>query len=303
MATNVNISQFDIRLLHVFVTVVDCGGFSPAQIALNVNQSTLSSHMAALEGRLDMRLCHRGRGGFRITQEGQQVYEAAQRLFRSIDSFRAEVEAMRGRLTGELHIGTVDSVVTNPEFQLSDAIARFKQRHGSVEITQHIATPTEVERAVVEGRYHIGIGGYTKRIAGIEYTPLIRESQHLYCGRGHPLFDLDGDTVELSELADHGYVKRSYTPDTQVPAVEMLNATACAENMEAIAILILSGAFIGFLPDHYAARWVDGGEMKAILPDRMRYESQVELFVRKTAPQTLAAQYMKSDLLRAFGLT
>ena len=61
MRTNVNMSQVDIRLLNVFLTVVDCGGFTPAQIALNVSQSTLSSHMSALEARLDMRLCERGR--------------------------------------------------------------------------------------------------------------------------------------------------------------------------------------------------------------------------------------------------
>ena len=302
MTTNANISQVDIRLLNVFLTVVECGGFTPAQIALNVSQSTLSSHMTTLEARLDMRLCERGRAGFRITQNGSRVYEAAQRLFRSIDSFRSDIEAMRGQLTGELHIGTVDSVVTNPEFALSDAIARFKMRHGDVQIIQHIATPAEIERAVVEGRYHIGIGGYTKRISAIEYTPLVLESQRLYCNKRHPLFERAAETIEMQDLAPHGYVKRPYVPDAHIPSAEMLNATAYAENMEAIAILILSGRFIGFLPDHYAARWVRSGEMKAILPERMRFESQVELIFRKTMPQTLAAQYMKTDLLEAFGL-
>ena len=302
MTINVNISQVDIRLLNVFLTVVECGGFTPAQIALNVSQSTLSSHMSALEARLDMRLCERGRGGFRITQNGRHVYEAAQRLFRSIDSFHSEVEAMRGKVTGELHIGTVDSVVTNPEFALSDAIAQFKKRHGEVRIYQHVAAPAEIERAVVEGRYHLGIGGYTKQISGIEYTPLIKESHHLYCGKRHPLFKRPAGTMKVSDVAPHGYVKRPYIPDAHIPSAEMLNVAAYAENMEAIAILILSGRFIGFLPDHYAAQWFRSGEMKTILPNRMRYESQIELILRKTVPQTLAAQYLKTDLLEAFGL-
>lgn len=302
MTTNVNMSQVDIRLLNVFLTVVDCGGFTPAQIALNVSQSTLSSHMSALEARLDMRLCERGRGGFRITQNGKRVYDAAQRLFRSIDSFHSEVEAMRGKLTGELHIGTVDSVVTNPEFALSDAIARFKMRHGDVRITQHIAPPAEVERAVVEGRFHIGIGGYTNRISAIEYTPLILERHYLYCSSRHPLFERAAGTMKMSEIACHGYVKQSYVPDTHIPSADRLNATAYAENMEAIAILILSGKFMGFLPEHYASRWVGNGELTTILPKRMRYESQIELILRKTVPQTLAAQYLKADLLEAFDL-
>jgi DNA-binding transcriptional LysR family regulator len=288
--------------LNVFLTVVESGGFMPAQLTLNVSQSTLSSHMSALEARLDMRLCERGRSGFRVTQSGQQVYEAAQRLFRSIESFSSEVEAMRGKLTGALHIGTVDSVVTNPEFALSKAIGRFNKRFGEVRINQHIAPPAEVERAVVEGRFHIGIGGYTKRISALEYTPLMLERQRLYCSKRHPLFERAAGTLKMLDIAPYGYVKQPYVSDTHIPSAERLNATAYAENMEAIAILILSGSYIGFLPDHYAAQWYSSGEMRPLLPKRMCYESQIELILRKTVPQPLAAQYLKAELLEAFDL-
>lgn len=302
MTATINVSQVDVRLLRVFSTVVECGGFTPAQVAMNVSQSTISSHMAALEARLDMRLCERGRAGFRITQNGNRVYEAAQRLFRSIDSFSSEVEALRGRLTGELHIATIDSVASNPKFALSSALSRFTQRHGDVQISLHVATPAEIERAIVEGRHHIGIGAYTKRISAIEYTPLLPERQLLHCSRLHPLFDVCTTSIDTSELARHKFVKRPYVPDGHIPSAEFLNAAAYAENMEAIAMLILSGGFIGFLPEHYAARWVNSGEMKTVLPDVMHYETGLELILRKTVPQTLAAQYLKTDLLEAFGL-
>lgn len=303
MMTSINVSQVEVRLLRVFSTVVECGGFTPAQVAMNVSQSTISSQMATLEARLDMRLCERGRSGFRITQNGNRVYEAAQRLFRSIDSFSSEVEALRGRLTGELHIATVDSVATNPKFALSSALTKFTRRHGDVQISLHVATPAEIERAVVEGRHHIGIGGYTKQISAIEYTPLLPESQRLYCSNKHPLFDAGAGEIDESDLARYNFVKRPYVPDGHIPSAEFLNATAYAENMEAIAMLILSGGFIGFLPEHYAARWVASGEMITVLPDRMHYESELELILRKTVPHTLAAQYLKTDLLEAFGLS
>lgn len=302
MTSSINVSQVDVRLLRVFSTVVECGGFTPAQVAMNVSQSTISSHMAALEARLDMRLCERGRAGFRITQNGNRVYEAAQRLFRSIDSFSSEVEALRGRLTGELHIATVDSVASNPKFALSSALTKFTRRHGDVQISLHVATPAEIERAVVEGRHHIGIGGYTKQISAIEYTALMPESQLLYCSNKHPLFDARAGSIRVPDLAHHKFVKRPYVPDGHIPSSEFLNAAAFAENMEATAMLILSGGFIGFLPEHHAARWVGSGEMKAILPRQMHYESGLELILRKTVPQTLAAQYLKTDLLEAFGL-
>ncbi len=301
MTTGINVGQSDLRLLRVFATVVESGGFTPAQLAMNVSQSTISSHMAALEARLGVRLCERGRGGFRVTQNGQRVYEAAQRLFRSIDSFGSEVDALRGKMSGELHIGVVDNVVSNAKFALPDALAKFERRPGDVQLNLHVATPAEIERAVAEGSYHIGIGGYSRQISAIEYTPLLTESQRLYCSNRHPLFDARPNSLDPDSLSRHRFVKRPYVPDGHIPSGDKLRAAAFAENMESIASLILSGEFIGFLPEHYAARWIGTGEMKAVMPEKMRYESQIELLVRKTVPHTLATQYLRADLLEVFG--
>lgn len=302
MAPPLKLSHVDIRLLRVFAAVVDCGGFAPAQVALNVSQSTISVHMATLEARLDMRLCERGRSGFRVTAEGRRVHEAAQSLFRAIDSFGSEVEALRGRLTGELHIGCVDSVVTNPDFALPQALARFEARHGAVQIGLHIAPPAEIERAVIEGRFHIGIGGYTQRLSALDYRPLIAEAQKLYAARGHPLAVMPPPGPAPSDLGAYKFARRSYIPDGAIPHAEHLVTAAQAENMEATAMLILSGAHIGFLPEHYARAWTRTGEMVAILPEAMRFDSTMELITRKTVPQTPAAGYFRADLLTAFGL-
>ena len=51
-----NLAEGDIRLLRVFAKVVEAGGFSAAQISLNVSQSTISTHMMALEQRLGVKL-------------------------------------------------------------------------------------------------------------------------------------------------------------------------------------------------------------------------------------------------------
>lgn len=299
MSGSVNISQADIRLLKIFHTVVECGGFAAAQVELNVGQSTISSHMASLEMRLGMRLCERGRAGFRLTEEGRQIYESAQRLFRSVESFRADVEGLRGRLAGELYVGTVDNVITNPGFPLSEAITRFKRREGNVRVHLQVGRPADIERAVVDGSMHVGIGGYTRRISGITHIPLLRETQRLYCAAGHPLFRISDEAIAVERLFEHGCVKRAYVPEVDIPESAGLQSAAQAENMEAIAFLVLSGQFIGFLPEHYASRWVERGEMRALLPERMRYQSRIELLYR-TSAQPLAVRYFVSDVLDAF---
>lgn len=300
MGGSVNISHADIRLLRVFNTVVECGGFAAAQVELNVGQSTISAHMAALETRLGVRLCERGRGGFRLTEQGRHIHAAAQRLFREVEAFRADVEGLRGRLAGELHVGTVDNVISNPAFALDEALRRFKERGGSIRINLVVGRPGEVERAVVDGSLHVGISGYTRQISGITHIPLLAERQRLYCAAGHPLFGLRDDEIEIDQLDRWEYVKRPYVPDVDIPDSARFRATAVAENMEAIALLVLSGRFIGFLPEHYAARWVESGLMQAVLPARMFYDSHVELLVRSSVPQSLGVRLFVDDLLAAF---
>ena len=79
----------DLRLLRVFKGVVEAGGFSAAEMQLNLANSTISNYISDLEKRLGMRLCERGRGGFSLTQQGQTVYEATLELLNALDQFRS----------------------------------------------------------------------------------------------------------------------------------------------------------------------------------------------------------------------
>ena len=90
------LSDVDLRLLRIFSTIVDCNGFRNAQIALNMAQSTLSKHLTTLDARLGSRLCERGRGGFRLTLEGEETYRAAQDLMRAV---RPREWSLRSRFT------------------------------------------------------------------------------------------------------------------------------------------------------------------------------------------------------------
>src|SRR5256885_16544158 len=71
------VSDLDLRLLRVFLAIVDAGGVSAAQASLGVGQSTLSSQLSTLETRLGFSLCERGRGGFRLTAKGRRFVDMA----------------------------------------------------------------------------------------------------------------------------------------------------------------------------------------------------------------------------------
>ena len=69
------VSDFDIRLLRLFRSVVECGGFSAAESVLGIGRSAISQQMSDLEQRLGLRLCQRGRAGFALTEEGRSLEE------------------------------------------------------------------------------------------------------------------------------------------------------------------------------------------------------------------------------------
>ena len=68
---------------------------------------------------------------------------------------------------------------------------------------------------------------------------------------------------------------------------QLLNCSATASDREGSAFLILSGSFLGFLPNHYAQKWVENGDMRVILKDTLHYSTQISLITRKGKKQNV----------------
>jgi DNA-binding transcriptional LysR family regulator len=296
------LANVDIKLLRVFTTIAEAGGFATAQAQLNLSASRISTLVADLEARLGMRLCQRGRVGFRLTDQGRAIYDASLTLFAALEQFRARAGALSGHLVGDLQIGVVDNTLTNPACRLADAIGRFKARGADVHLTLQIWAPTELERSVLDGRLAAAIGAFHHHVAGLRYEPLFAEEQTLYCGRGHPFFARPAAAITLPDLAAADFAERGYmAADKARRPGAGFRATATAYHMEGIATLVLSGRYIGYLPTQYAAPWVDRGLMRSLLPTQLAYESLFEVITRKGAERTLALAAFLDDLRAAHG--
>jgi DNA-binding transcriptional LysR family regulator len=267
----------DVNLLRLFCVIVESKGFSAAQARMNVSAASISNKMAALEARLGLRLCQRGRAGFRLTGEGECIYAAAVQIFRAHAAFMKQASDLCADLTGRLDIGIVDSTVTNAAMRLSGPIRRFCAKHPEVQLSIAVREPAEIERSLLAGAIQIGIAPFYHHVPGLVYRPLFEEMHELYCGHDHVLFDRAPDRVEPRELRTCKYVIRSHLPSAVELSRETVTAAATVTDMEAMAHLILSGQFIGFLPVHYAAVWTDRGAMRAILPGRYAHTSAFEV--------------------------
>ncbi len=285
----------DIKLLRIFAKVVESGGFSEAQAELNVSAATISTSMAALESRLGMRLCDRGRVGFKLTSNGQRVWQAAEKLEEAIDLFRIEVGELRGKLVGNFGVGIADSTVTNPELRLHEVVSLFVSRDNALHLTLHVHDPDTIERKLLEGKLQVGISAFYHHVPGLNYEPLLREKHSLYCGRSHGLFGLAGEEVAAELIRGADYVRRGYLGKRYEGVISELKATATAYDMEATLVMIRSGAFIGHLPGHYARDWVERGEIWEIDCDRYAFHSEFHVAHRSGTRELPAVRAFLED--------
>lgn len=296
----IQLHDVDLKLLRVFAEVVKCGGFSAAQAVLNVGQSTISEQMGHLETRLGVRLCERGRAGFRLTEQGAAVHEATQRLLTAIDNFRMEADVLKRRISGELNLGVIDNTITDPGSPLPEATRLFASRGHDVHINVYIGAPGDLEQQVLGGQLHAAIAHFPFPVPGLTYSPLYAETHGVYCGRHHPLYRSDLSVSAIArELPQARFVARGYMHRRDLDALGIGSAAATVDNVEAQAILILSGAYVGFLPTHYAARWVESGDLKQLLPNRRFPQSTFSAVSRRGATTPLILRTFLEDLERA----
>ena len=84
--------------------------------------------MTTLETRLGLKLCERGRSGFRLTEHGMATYEAAQRLQVAVESFCMDTDALKQHVSGKLYLGIIDNTVTDSASPLPQALQTFVSR-------------------------------------------------------------------------------------------------------------------------------------------------------------------------------
>lgn len=294
------VSDVDVRLLRVFKAVVESGGLAAAELELNIGRSTISRHLKDLEIRLGVVLCSRGRSGFALTPEGETIYRAALNLMGSLDQFRSQVAGVHEQMVGRLSVALFDKTVTNPAAHIDRAIQRFHQVAPEVDLHLHVGTLNGIESGVMDGKYQLGVIPLHRESSSLNYQPLFSEAMSLYCGNYHPAFSR-AQQITATDLTQLAYVGLGYhSPNMSVSHQRNLIRSASGYDQEAVATLILSGVYIGYLPDHYAESFVAQGLMRMVGdsadPERsFGYQCQFAAITKPgAAPNRLAEAFLSA---------
>ncbi|MDN2663224.1 LysR family transcriptional regulator [Psychromonas sp. 14N.309.X.WAT.B.A12] len=277
------IAEYDLRLLRIFVSVVENGGFSAAESALGITRSTISIHMSNLEERMKLKLCLRGRGGFALTEDGHTVYRAVINLFDSLNDFSLLVGSLSNELSGELVILCADQLNQTTQNKLSQVIKIIHQDSPNLHLVLDSEPIANIEKSLLKDKAHIGLFPGYQQIEGLTYQHITDEAVYLCCSKDHPFFNKVDTVISAADLAEvpaiHPGVDIEPSGSEQL---KKLNLMAKSYQFDTRKAMIMSGSYIGFMPQSYIQEELNQGEMRIIRPSEITYPFNLSLVAKKT---------------------
>ena len=297
------ITEYDLRLLRIFTSVVEHGGFSAAEKALGITRSTISVHMSNLETRMKLKLCLRGRGGFSLTEDGQLVYRAVISLFDSLNDFSLLVGTLGKELSGELVILCADLLDKNRQEKLAQVIELVSNSAPNLHIVLDGDSISNIEKLLLKDKAHIAIFPGYQQIEGLNYVPLSSEPIFLCCGKKHAFFNKTDTQIEPHDLATTPAIHPGIDIDIDGrEQLQQLNLSARAYQFDTRKAMIMSGKYIGFMPQSYIQQELNTGDIRIIQPSTRTYQFSLSLVNKKTPREGTKVELLRSAFNSAFNL-
>lgn len=144
----------ELRVLRYFLLAAREENITKAAELLHVTQPTLSRQLMQLERELGTKLFHRGQRSITLTDDGMLLKRRAQELVALADKTEREFIKSEGALTGELSIGSGETLSMHI---LAQWIAAFREENPLVQYDLYSATADEVKDRIEKGILDMGL--------------------------------------------------------------------------------------------------------------------------------------------------
>ncbi len=238
------LNERDLRALRIFCVVAMSGGFSAAESKLNMTKATISRQIKSVEESLGAQLCTRGPRGFELTAAGKAALIYAQEALNALDRIFPAIDASRGIISGPLSIGFTDNIIGNTATAIHIALKELNRLAPLVNLSLHTLNAQQLIQALIDRKLDIAVKGIMEhqKVISLRYIELYSETHRLYAvnrrqnGENRPVVFRQQQAFVAESISVLGYA--------QGPE---------ATGIEAVAMLIATGQYIGILPEHYAA--------------------------------------------------
>ncbi len=195
-----------IESLKVFCDLAETESFTKAAQINEVTQSAVSQQISSLEKLFKALLIERSKKKFRLTREGQVLYDYSKQIVQTYDSLHHKIQEIKDIVSGSIRVTTIYSIGLH---DLPPYIKKFLKAHPTVNISVEYRRATQVYEDVLGNITDIGLVAYPVKDHRLEVMPLRKDLLVLICHPSHPL--AKHKVVKLAELQNQKFI--GFEPD------------------------------------------------------------------------------------------
>jgi len=198
--------SMQIESLKVFCDLAETESFTKAAQINKVTQSAVSQQMRSLEKQFRSILIERSKKKFRLTREGQVVYEYSKQMIQTYESLHSKLQEIKDVISGTIRVATIYSIGLH---DLPPYMKKFLKNYPTVNVHVEYRRSNQVYEDVLSNLVDLGLVAYPTRDNKLEVVPLRNDKLVLICHPQH-LF-AKAKTVSLSSISGQKFI--GFQPD------------------------------------------------------------------------------------------
>ena len=192
--------------LKVFCDLAETESFTKAAQINGVTQSAVSQQISALERQFKAMLIERSKKKFRLTREGEILYDYSKRITQVYEELQNKFQEVRDIVSGTIRVATIYSIGLH---DLPPYMKKFLKGFPTVKIHVEYRRANQVYDDVLGNVVDLGLVAYPNKDPRLEVVPLRKDRMVLVCHPQHPFAKLK--TVPLGSLNRQKFI--GFEPD------------------------------------------------------------------------------------------
>jgi DNA-binding transcriptional LysR family regulator len=212
-----------IASLKVFCDLAETESFTKAATVNNVTQSAVSQQISSLERIFKSLLIERSKKKFRLTREGQVLYEYSKQIISTYDALHSKLQEIKDIISGTIRVATIYSIGLH---DLPPYLKKFLKAYPTVNVHVEYRRANQVYEDVLGNVVDLGLVAYPTRDNKLEIFPLRKDMLVLISHPQHPL--AKHKSVKMRNLAGQKFI--GFQPD--IPTRKALDKILKENNVE-----------------------------------------------------------------------
>src|SRR5881396_1103271 len=173
-----------IESLKVFCDLAETESFTKAAQINEITQSAVSQQISSLERQFKSMLIERSKKKFRLTREGQVLYEYSKQIIQTYDSLQSKIQEIKDIISGTIRVATIYSIGLH---DLPPYIKKFLKGYPTVNVHVEYRRANQVYEDVTGNVVDLGLVAYPVSNEKLVTALLRKEPMVLICHPQHPL--------------------------------------------------------------------------------------------------------------------